>query len=326
MFSGNSMEFKAIKLFNAFFNKMNDNDTKRMMVRSFSSSPSSSTGIIPSIIILLSIIPIITTTALLSSNLAIAQKTTTIESSTIAKGNVIPPAQSIYDSQSMILPTSVGSFVWYIVNEAHEDTNKESQKIISTHNPNYLPTNIAIPQGVAISFLNADAPWDTPHPHTINIKEDNSGKTVYTTGKMDYSKTSKPTVLPAGKYNVIDTKYPWMKGSITVMDQKSNSSSSTNNLVVGGFLTPTNQVANNKDNDGGVHPGWLGYYKTEFLKNGFTILSEYNFHYAACKYCPGGFWPDQKTADHTLIIYSTNQPLPDALLKLEKMVKDNVYI
>src|SRR5919202_1439196 len=237
------MEFRAIKLFNAFFNKMNDNDTKRMMVRSFS-SPSSSTGIIPSIIILLSIIPIITT---------------------IAKGNVIPPAQSIYDSQSMILPTSVGSFVWYIVNEAHEDTNKESQKIISTHNPDYLPTNIVIPQGVAISFLNADAPWDTPHPHTINIKEDNSGKTVYTTGKMDYSKTSKPTVLPAGKYNVIDTKYPWMKGSITVMDQKSNSSSSTNNLVVGGFLTPTNQVANNKDNDGGVHPGWLGYYKTEFL-------------------------------------------------------------
>jgi hypothetical protein len=238
----------------------------------------------------------------------------------------IPSAESAYSSQSMTIPTSVGSFVWYIVNEAHEDTNKESQKIISTHKPNYLPTNIAIPQGVAISFLNADAPWDTPHPHTINIKEDNSGKTVYTTGKMDYSKTSKPTVLPAGKYNVIDTKYPWMKGSITVMDQKSNSSSSTNNLVVGGFLTPTNQVANNKDNDGGVHPGWLGYYKTEFLKNGFTILSEYNFHYAACKYCPGGFWPDQKTADHTLIIYSTNQPLPDALLKLEKMVKDNVYI
>ena len=241
----------------------------------------------------------------------------------------IPSAESAYSSQSITIPTSVGSFVWYIVNEAHEDLVKEPQKIMSTHNPDYLPTNIVIPQGVAISFLNADAPWDTPHPHTINIKEDNngsSGKVIYTTGKMDYTKTSKPTVLPAGKYNVIDTKYPWMKGSITVMDQKSNSSSSTNNLVVGGFLTPTNQVANNKDNDGGVRPGWLGYYKTEFLKNGFTILSEYNFHYAACKYCPGGFWPDQKTADHTLIIYSTNQPLPDALLKLEKMVKDNVYI
>jgi hypothetical protein len=236
----------------------------------------------------------------------------------------IPSAESAYSSQSITIPTSVGSFVWYIVNEAHEDLVKEPQKIMSTHNPDYLPTNIVIPQGVAISFLNADAPWDTPHPHTINIKEDNngsSGKVVYTTGKMDYTKTSKPTVLPVGKYNVIDTKYPWMKGSITVTDQKSNG-----NLIVGGFYTPTSQVANNKDNDGGVHPGWLGYYKTEFPKNGFTILSEYNFRYAACKYCPGGFWPDQKTGDHTLIIYSTNQPLSDALLKLEKMVKDNVYI
>jgi hypothetical protein len=27
-------------------------------------------------------------------------------------------------------------------------------------------------------------------------------------------------------------------------------------------------------------------------KNGFSILSKYNFHYATCKYCPGGFWPD----------------------------------
>jgi hypothetical protein len=234
----------------------------------------------------------------------------------------IPSAESAYSSQSITIPTSVGSFVWYIVNEAHEDLVKEPQKIMSTHNPDYLPTNIVIPQGVAISFLNADAPWDTPHPHTINIKEDSSsGKVVYTTGKMDYTKTSKPTVLPVGKYNVIDTKYPWMKGSITVTDQKSNG-----NLIVGGFYTPTSQVANNKDNDGGVHPGWLGYYKTEFPKNGFTILSEYNFRYAACKYCPGGFWPDQKTGDHTLIIYSTNQPLSDALLKLEKMVKDNVYI
>ena len=88
----------------------------------------------------------------------------------------------------------------------------------------------------------------------------------------------------------------------------------TGNLI-GGFYTPTNQVANNKDNDGGVHPGWLGYYKAEFPKNGFTILSQYDFHYATCKYCPGGFWPDQKTADHTLIIFSTQQPLSEAVNK-----------
>ncbi len=101
---------------------------------------------------------------------------------------------------------------------------------------------------------------------------------------MDYTNASMPKVLPAGKYSVTDAKYNWMKGTITV----SPSQKSTGNLVVGGFYTPTNQVANNKDNDGGAHPGWLGYYKTEFPSNGFKILSLFDFHYATCKYCPGG--------------------------------------
>jgi hypothetical protein len=210
--------------------------------------------------------------------------------------------------------------VWYIVNEAHENSTTEKHKYLSDSNPIYLPTNLVIAQGTAISFLDADAPWDTPHPHTINVV-DSTGKVVYGTGKMDYTNSSIPKVLPSGKYTVMDTKYTWMKGNLTVTTAKSNGS-----LVVGGFYTPTSQVANNKDNDGIVHPGWLGYYRTEFPKNGFKILSQYNFHYATCRYCPGGYWPDQKTGDHSLIIYSTSQPVLDALSKLSKMVWNNVYI
>jgi hypothetical protein len=95
---------------------------------------------------------------------------------------------------------------------------------------------------------------------------------------------------------------------------------------VGGFYTPTNQVENKQDNDGVFHPGWLNYYKEQFPKNGFNILSEYNFNYAICDYCPNGYWPDNKAGDHTLIIYATDQPFPVAVDKLEKMIKDNVYI
>jgi hypothetical protein len=236
--------------------------------------------------------------------------------------DIIPTAESVYQSQSMTLPSSVGTFVWYIVNEAHENSANEKHKYISDHNPIYLPTNLKILQGTAISFLDADAPWDTPHPHTINII-DSSGKIVYTTGKLDYTNASTPVVLPSGKYSVLDTKYTWMVGNLIV---STSQKSIGNNLVIGGFYTPTNQVANNKDNDGGVHPGWLGYYKEQFPKNGFKILSTFNFHYATCKYCPGQYWPDQKTADHTLIIYSTTQPIADVLRKLSKMVWDNVYI
>ena len=250
-----------------------------------------------------------------------------VKSSSKIYNSTIPSAESVYSSQSTSLPTSVSSFVIYIADEAHENTATAPWKHVSDHNPIYIPSNLVIPQGVTISFLDADAPWDTPHPHTINVIDTSSGKIAYTTGRMDYTNSSEPVVLPTGKFNVVDIKYGWMKGTITVTaaatQQKQNDAS---NLVIGGFYTPTNQVANNKDNDGGTHPGWLGYYKAEFPKNGFTILSQYNFHYATCKYCPGGFWPDQKAADHTLIIYSTEQPLSKTLNKLAKMVWNNVYI
>ena len=53
-------------------------------------------------------------------------------------------------------------------------------------------------------------------------------------------------------------------------------------------------------------------------------MSEYNFTYAACDYCPGGYWPDNKSGEHTLLIYSAQQQLSDAPVKLGMLVKDNV--
>jgi hypothetical protein len=259
-------------------------------------------------------------------NMLMNVATVTANTNTNTTDNTSSPptnvAQSVFQSQAMTLPQSVGTFIWYVVNEAHEDAVNERHKYISDHNPIYLPMNLVMHQGTAISFLDADAPWDTPHPHTINIM-DSSNKLVYTTGKLDYTNSSAGKVLPVGHYTIQDTKYPWMKGNLTVA---ANPQKSVGNLIMGGFYTPTSQVTNNKDNDGGTHPGWLGYYKDQFAKNGFKILDTFNFHYATCKYCPGGFWPDQKTADHTLIVYSTNQPLNQALDKLSKFVWENVYI
>ena len=252
------------------------------------------------------------------------QLTEAINPTSTAISKSIPSAQIVHNSQSITLPKSVGTFIWYIVNEAHEDAHKEAQKLMSNHNPDFLPTKVVMPEGVSLLFLDADAPWDTPHPHMIQIKNKASGKMVYSTGKLDYTNSSKPIKLPAGKYIAEDTIYPWMKGSITVLPNQDRNTDKT--LTIGAFLAPTNQVSNNKDNDGGVHPGWLGYYKEVFPKNGFKILSEFNFHYAVCSYCPGKFWPDQKTADHTLIIYSTTQSIEQAVQKLAKMVWDDAYI
>ena len=97
-------------------------------------------------------------------------------------------------------------------------------------------------------------------------------------------------------------------------------------LIVGTFYTPTKQVSDPKDDDGGIHPGNLAYFMQEFPKNGLKIESVYNFSYASCNYCPGKFWPDNKTANHTLIVWSSTQPLPNVLAALTKLTKANVYI
>jgi hypothetical protein len=241
-------------------------------------------------------------------------------SSNLNSTGTIPTAESIYQSESMELPPSVGSFIILIANEAHESWQDEKHKLLTDKNSYYIPKNLRIPQGTTVTFLNADAPWDTPHPQTIEIRDD-GGKVVYTTGVLEYTDSSEPTTLPVGNYTTVNTEYEATEGMISVTNEKSNG-----NLVIGGFYTPAHQVENNKDNDGGVHPGSLEYYRTEFPKNGFQILSEYNFTYATCDYCPGGYWPDNKTGDHTLIIFATEQPLSDALVKLKKLVKDNVYI
>ena len=222
----------------------------------------------------------------------------------------IPNAESVYLSESMKIPPSVGTFVILIPNEAHENWSDEKHKLITDKNSYYVPTNLIVPNGTALVFLHTDAPWDTPNPHTIEIQDSSSGNVVYNTGQLDYTLSSKPIVLPSpGTYNIVDKSYDTKESKITVLDNVTSSGKS----IIGGFYTPTNQVENIEDNDGGTHPGSLQYYKEAFSKDGFDILSEYNFTYAACDYCPGEYWPDNKSGEHTLLIYSTQQSLSDAL-------------
>lgn len=115
----------------------------------------------------------------------------------VQESSEIPEAKSIYDTETMHLPKSVGYFVVLIANEAHEDWSEEKHKLLTDHNPYFVPTHIVLPRGTAIVFLNADAPWNTPHPHTINL-EDSSGNVIYSTGKMEYADASDSKVLPSG--------------------------------------------------------------------------------------------------------------------------------
>jgi hypothetical protein len=223
----------------------------------------------------------------------------------------------------MKIPSSVQTFVILIPNEAHENWSDEKHKLITDKNAYFVPTSLIIPKGTGILFLDADAPWDTPHPHTIEL-QDSTDNVVYSTGQLDYTNSSNPTILEIpGTYDIVDKSYDTKGANITVLD---NETSRGGDLILGGFYTTTNQVENTDDNDGVSHPGSLQYYRDAFSKEGFDILNEYNFTYATCDYCPGEYWPDNKSGEHTLFIYSTQQPLMEALEKLGKLVKDNVYI
>ncbi len=245
----------------------------------------------------------------------------------------IPSAQSIHTTESLELPPNIGAFVMLIANEAHESWKEEPHKLITDKNAYHIPTNLIIYEGTELAFLNADAPWDTPHPQSIELVKIDGNETggheanvVYSTGVLDYSNSSKPVTLPVGRYSIVNTEYESKEGTVTVLENNNQSSKSSSNQVIGGFYTPTNQVENNKDNEGNSHPGSLAYYRQAFNENGIGILSEHNFTYSACDYCPGGHWPDNKSADHTLIIFSSERPLEQVLGVLETLVKDNVYV
>src|ERR671922_1839341 len=153
-------------------------------------------------------------------------------SSNLNNTRTIPTAESVYESESMELPASTGSFIILIPNEAHESWQDEKHKLITDKNSYYIPKNLRIPQGTTLSFLSADAPWDTPHPHTIEIINKEGGETVYTTGVLEYTNSSEPVVLPQGNYTIKDTEYGATEGTISVTNEKSNGTS-----VVGGFYT-----------------------------------------------------------------------------------------
>jgi hypothetical protein len=244
----------------------------------------------------------------------------------------IPTAESVHTTEILKLPANVDTFVMLIVNEAHESWKDEQHKLITDKNAYFIPTNLVIYEGTKLIFLDADAPWDTPHPHDLELvnvnNKENSGASSFSTGTLDYTNTSKPFTLPVGNYSITDKNYEIKGGTINVLENNQGNSniSGNNKLIVGGFYTPTNQVKDTKDNDGNSHPGSLAYYRQAFNENGIKILSEYNFTYSKCNYCPEGYWPDNKSGNHTLIIFSSEHPLEQTLEILKTFVKDNVYI
>ena len=89
---------------------------------------------------------------LVNHTVAVTGNSTNFTSSTM------PSSQSVYTSQSLELPQIVETIVWYVVNEAHENTATQPWKHLSDLDPVYIPTNLTIHKGTGKAFLDADAP------------------------------------------------------------------------------------------------------------------------------------------------------------------------
>ena len=90
-----------------------------------------------------------------------------------------------------------------------------------------------------------------------------------------------------------------MKGTIKVDGGKQ----SNGDLVVGGIFVPTNSLAK---------------YKSDFASAGFQILSDHNFISKTSQKDING--------PTTLLIYSTNLPIQDAITKLKPLMSSLPYL
>jgi hypothetical protein len=234
-------------------------------------------------------------------------------------GPLLPSASSIYQTEIMKIPATVKTVIIYAANELHEDIKTGKHKLISDRNSYFVPKNTIVSNGTTVVIHNADAPWDIPHPHTFIVGSQNSAKLDYATNTQEFR-------LAPGIHKITVADSPWAIGSVEVVSSDATAAAMPPTLIVGAFYTPTTQVSNPKDNDGGIHPGNLAYYIQEFPRNGLKIESMHNFTYSSCSDCPGKFWPDNKSGNHTLIVWSSTQSVPTVLAALTELTKANVYI
>jgi hypothetical protein len=207
-------------------------------------------------------------------------------------GGGIPSAQSVYETGTMALPSTVSGAIISIPDEGHHPL--VDQKTISLKNPSYVPSNLVVPSGASIAYVHGDP----GHVHVGTVTDSSSGTVAWQTTPVEHPGGSDAKVLPAGKYDVKDEKYPDMKGTITV----SNNVKSAGNLVVGGLFVPTPSLEK---------------YKSDFAKAGFNVLSSYDFVDKTVQKDING--------PNSLIMYSTSAPIGQAIPKLFPILESLPY-
>ena len=174
-------------------------------------------------------------------------------------------AEHIYEDKSAILNGSMKNLVILMPNEAHESLNQPKSQLPLTNQP-YLPQNAVVRTGTTLVWFNDDV----GHNHKETIVNEENGKIIYQSHKVEYNTAAGPIILnKSGSYtyyeenvNENDPSFT-MKGTISVLNKLSDrklsdqdSGHNANNRTIGMFMVPELQLPK---------------YVSEFGGNGFTL-------------------------------------------------------
>lgn len=275
----------------------------------------------------------------------------------------LPTASSVHSTESLALPPSVGTFVYYMANEFHE--GEGTWKMISDKNAFFIPKHLKIHSGTQLSFHMADARWGTPNEYQIKIINKATQAVVHTSPNIQYpdegNANSPPITLAPGNYRLdfntikgpAESRGPHLNGQTYDIEVLSTPKTAGATQIVGAFYTTTFRAMNmyngdstNAQNPAHLRNGWLGYYQTEFPARGLTIDSQHSFTFyppgggsTPCKFdqmadpqrCVfpdegGAAWHDNKSGRHTLLIWKSTKTLAEVQAALSALTIQNVYI
>jgi plastocyanin len=229
-------------------------------------------------------------------------------------------ASYVFDAHNMVLGNNVKNLVILIPNEAHESTNQSRDQYPLANQP-YLPQNIILNAGTAVTWFNGDV----DHERTITAVRGNSipssetptstAAPMYESGGFEYNTAVTSLAFNnTGTYTFFekdvneDDPAFIMNGTITVINQPELSSSSSS--ASGTFDTVGVLMVPSPD---------LQLYTSDLTSRGFGIDSTHNF-----KDLRGG---QSGTGDEqTLIVWTTSgMDLSDTVANLQELSSELPY-
>ncbi len=220
-------------------------------------------------------------------------------------------ASTVFDTHTMIPGNNVKNFAILIPNEAHESTNQPKNQYPLINQP-YVPQNIVIPVGTAVTWLNGDVDHDhkiilvnSQMPNAPPIFESNAFAYNTAITPINFNETGEYSYFEKDANNN-DPNFI-MNGTIKVINQPQESTGNTSGVTaetIGTFMVPA------KD---------LDLYISELNTRGITTDSTHTF-----KDLRGG----QKGTgpEQTLIVWtSSGKNLNEVLASLEQISPNLPY-